>query len=197
MDCREAFKAAPALLRQIKDMKNQIDKLKQEIDDLKSHERPFTDMESVYYEMNERIKRSTNFMLYNVPESQSRNLQERIADDRREVTNILTEINAEVPELDLKNIIRVGKSNGGKPRPLKVVTTNAQYIKRILHLKNMIRNSIWKIGADQTLIQRNLLKETKEKLKTRLDAGEKDLTIKFVNGVPKIIIQKPNANAKN
>lgn len=68
-------------------------------------------------EMNERIRRARHVMVYNVPEEKSPTLDVRVRHDKNSMDKLLTLINF---KSDYK-LVRVGKPNKEKPRPLKVI----------------------------------------------------------------------------
>ncbi|WP_219823849.1 hypothetical protein, partial [Enterobacter cloacae complex sp. CH23B] len=50
------------------------------------------------------------------------------------------------------------------------------------------------IKDDSTLKQREYLSKLRDELNSRLDRGEKDLTIKFIKGIPSIISKSKSKN---
>lgn len=59
-------------------------------------------------------------------------------------------------------------------------------MKTILRHRNNIKSDVIKIFSDQTPQQQAYMKTLKDELRRRIDDGDKDLTIKYVKGVPKI-----------
>lgn len=54
------------------------------------------------------------------------------------------------------------------------------------------RNNNIKISDDKTPSQREYLNNVRLALKRRIDAGEQDLTIRYIKGVPTIVTKKKN-----
>lgn len=100
-------------------------------------------------------------------------------------------------QLDFEKIsaFRLGKfeSNQILPRLLKVRFKNvedAQYI--IFNNKNFQFPNNVTCQSDKTLMQRNRLKKTLVELKNRESQGEKNLIIKYIHNVPRIIDKSTN-----
>jgi hypothetical protein len=154
------------------------------------------EFESFAAELNDREYRSSNVIFFNVPESTSRNNADRKNHDRMKVVSVLSAAN--LSENDLKTFYRLGNQSKNNKRPIKVVLTNKELAVKILKELDMKVLS----GVDPSLAELSLtrdrtpneikhLKDLRTELAHRTQNGEKDLTIKYVNGVPKII------NAKN
>lgn len=146
--------------------------------------------EHIIQEIRNRSNRENNTIIVGVPEAPAGRFEERQECDTNAVLNALKCIIKDVPQ-PIK-IIRLGKFKSGSNRPIKVCFSSPDISKNILrNRKNTEKNGI-KIFADLTPAQQAHLKELKEKLSLRQKNGEVDLTIKYVNGVPKIITQAKN-----
>lgn len=187
-DCRGAFKRVPVLIKKLDEMQHIIESLQKEVQQLKDQKEALN-MEAILHEAQERQVRSNNFMLYNVNESNSGIIEERINADTTVVNKILEKV--DVPLENLVKVTRVGKK-GGKPRPLKIKLSNSQTVFKILRNKNKLTGT--HISGDYTYMQREQMKAARSELNQREETGERDLTIKFHNGVPKVV---PKENRKN
>jgi hypothetical protein len=152
-------------------------------------------METVISEINEREYRRRNLIIYGVEESKTPN----DGADRQKILALMTVIN---PDIGISNIShhRLGKPVNGKPRPLKVRLMDNVDINQLL--KNFGRRKYSdsveqlrniSISRDKTLTERQYVNKLREELNTRISAGESDLSIKYVSGIPKIV-NKPSKN---
>ncbi|KAG5898316.1 hypothetical protein JTB14_023005 [Gonioctena quinquepunctata] len=84
-ECRLAFKSTPVVLRQIEILRAEVKTLKQELDQVKekAEGNNHQNMESFMSEVQDRMSRSCNFMLYNSPENDSSELKTRIEADKK------------------------------------------------------------------------------------------------------------------
>lgn len=139
--------------------------------------------EALLSEIRSREQRSNNLMLFGVPESANSSRQQRIAEDTRRVGDVMRTLELEIQAL---KVLRVGKV-GARPRPLKLVLSSRLDVNECLKNRNKLRGSDFRIASDQTELQRSHLRELRGQLKTRVDNGETDVTIKFVEGVPRIV----------
>lgn len=175
-DCRLAFKNVPALLRQIEVLKSEIDSLKKEVSSLKEATK-VTD-ESVVAEMCERQKRASTIVLFNVSEDGQ-------VDDMRLAKDVVMDLVSE--ELVIKKVFRSGKKNKKGARALKIVFSNAADASKLLRAKRgVLKEKQIFISADLTRCQVEHLNNLKREVDERRSRGERDLGIKYNNGIPQI-----------
>ncbi|KAJ8982416.1 hypothetical protein NQ317_017218 [Molorchus minor] len=172
-ECRTAFKNVPMLIRKIKDLDSEVDRLKHEVELLKNQNNS-ANIETMFMEINERMIRSNNLMIYNVPESTSNILDEKIIDDNLAVNDIL------------KNLVLQNDS----------VQVQKVLVKLALKSKTKLYATNFRISQDHTKTQQNQYKTAKTELKTREDNGEQGLTIKYINGVPKVVHKRQTYTKK-
>lgn len=141
--------------------------------------------EDILYELNERQRRSKNIIITNVPEPEASKSDMRQAADKNYIIDLMKKIIPDCP--DPTTTIRLGKSIPNKSRPLKVCFLNDEPVKEILKNKHKYNLDTIKIFSDQTPQQRTNLKKVKEELKNRTEKGMKNLSIKYIKGVPKIV----------
>lgn len=135
-------------------------------------------------------------MVYNAKESVSSNLSERIEADRAVVKEVLQNLGMENKSENIIKVLRVGRGNTKKARPIKVILSSSQMVKDILKTKSRLYGSDLRISLDLTKIQQEQLRVIKAELKNRQEKGEKNLTIRYINGVPKVEV-KSTAKSKN
>ena len=91
------------------------------------------------------------------------------------------------------NAIRIGKfvATKGTPRPLKVMVNEESVVHDIIlkarNLKNTDNYKNINISLDRTPRQIELYRTVKKQFNERIAAGETNLKIKYVRGVPKIV----------
>ncbi|KAG5881417.1 hypothetical protein JTB14_004512 [Gonioctena quinquepunctata] len=130
-ECRMAFKKVPLLIRQMEDIKNDVTELKEYVKALKNENKVLKenlmkiessetnfDMEEFMNEMEERKKRSNNIMILNINESNAVNRNDRIKDEKKRVKEVLAHADIALNEF---KAIRMGKYDGRKIRPIKVI----------------------------------------------------------------------------
>lgn len=152
----------------------------------------FADTDSLLREIGDREKRSCNLMVFGVPESSSADLQRRIADDTSHIEVMMAKLGVDIIA---RKVLRVGKL-GVKPRPLKLILSSREDVFRCLKNKKKLQNSDLRINSDLTELQRTHLRGLRQQLRDRIDGGEKDVTIRYVDGVPKIIKTSSSAAKK-
>lgn len=146
--------------------------------------------------MSERSRRLVdNVIIYNVPEGNQRNPDDKKSHVLDIVTRIHTILNLPLP--DIISFFRLGKS-GKKDRPIKFVFTdvgNAMKLQKRFSAEELAqaddRFSEILTSRDRTQKERLLLNKLRQILDRRTKAGESNLTIKYVNGIPKIVNNTP------
>lgn len=200
-------------LKELPELKTLIKKLLVDVENIKNHSikninsinnTNFSD-EFVINEINERNRRANNLIFYNVEESESNRSDDRITSDSNHINNIisivLSDISRDIP-VPLK-VIRLGRYQPGKIRPIKAIFSMATDVFDIIRNKKKISysipNSTINISTDRTPNQRESMKKLREELASRTSDGETGLTIKFQRGVPKIvkITSAPNTQPQN
>lgn len=152
---------------------------------------PFVNHENLILELKDRCDREKNIVVAGVTEKNDKSFRERQNHDSEEITKMLVLLNENCPR-PIKTL-RLGKYTPGKNRPIKVTFTSNDTPKLLLRNKAKLPENI-QIYSDQTPTQQRYLKSLKEELKRRLETGEKDLIIRYLRGVPRIIV---NTDQKN
>lgn len=148
--------------------------------------------EEVFAELNDRKKRSKNVIIYNLSESLSTSTQARVSSDTSNVKILLSKFVPNEASIPFK-CTRIGRASRDKARPLKVVFetdrlprslcsgfSQAEIAKTHPDLSNV------NVSYDRTEKERKHLASLRAKLQARLDKGEKDITIRYINGIPTI-----------
>lgn len=86
---------------------------------------------------------------------------------------------------------RIGRP-GTKPRPLKLILRDSSVVNSCLRNKRGLGDSAIRIRADLTVLQRSQLRRTYEELNERIADGERDVAVRFVCGVPKVVVISKN-----
>jgi hypothetical protein len=134
-------------------------------------------------EMEERRDRAKNIIIMNVPESISKNQEQKLKHDNNEVTNIISAFDG--INTEKINVLRLGKEVAGRTRPIKVSLGSANEAKLIIQNNRLLKDGL-RIKADLTFAQREQMRSLWSEVEERRTEGEDNLTVKFFNGVPKI-----------
>lgn len=169
-DCQAGIKLIPKLL-------TKVDQLEAELMLIKSqNQQPTLSEEIVISEIQERQKRASNVMFYNLPEN---------LNDPQEVTTISKNI-TDINDLKVMKAIRVGKANKNGARPLKVIFNSPDVALMVIRNKRKINtNRKIFIEPDMTPQQLINMNKLKDELRNRKTKGEK-VAIKYTNGIPQI-----------
>lgn len=140
-------------------------------------------------EMEERRERSKNVVVFNIPESKAPTMAQRIEEDTKSTAQMINRIEP-IANSDILRIYRLGTSREGACRPIKVELRDFSQAKRLLKSKSTLPNGL-KLKQDLTLKQRAYLTDLRNELESRMKSGEVNLTIKYINSLPKIVSTLP------
>lgn len=179
------------------DSEKRIQALEDEVRVLKtSNSADPTNIESVLEEINDRERRTRNILIYNLPESTSNTTSSKLEHDKNLISK-LTSTFCTSDSIDSSfKCHRIGQpsKDKNKPRPIKVMFKDPSVVTHFWKKFDQSRiagiypdSQNVSVGRDRTPAERKYLSELRETLKSRTDSGELDLTIKFINGAPKII----------
>lgn len=144
--------------------------------------------EEFFKEIQERNSRTKNLIISGMPEPYDMDSKHRRQNDQQEVVKILNTLIDKCPEP--VKILRIGKYNKERNRHIKICFTDSETPRIILNNKTKLSSTL-RIFTDQTPMQQELFKETKMELNRRLLAGETNLIIKYIKGIPKVIENNP------
>lgn len=142
-------------------------------------------------EMLERLRRSHSLLIRGVPE----------ASPDVDVSLVSQVLDCICPDANLQrtSISRIGTSLSDRPRILKLSFNNPLIVTRILKNKRVIASMPdWRkfsITDDKTPMQAKQLQDLRAVLERRRRAGEVNLTIKYIRGVPTIVSE--DSSSKN
>lgn len=154
-----------------------------------------TSIDAAVAEVNDRASRLKNVLLHKVPESEKSNPSEIKEDDRKKITTILDAFQLKPDQV---TFYRLGQKSSRKTRPLKVVFCSQSEASSLLKkfsleaFKDVDPTlSEVSISRDRTPNERAALDSLRQEMGRRAAAGESNLTIKYIHGVPRITITKP------
>jgi hypothetical protein len=137
---------------------------------------------------NTRSVRACNVILYNVKKDPH-------VEDVGIANDILKVINTSLA-VSPENVVRLGKSSGRKPAPLKLRLNNSDSARSCLRKQSvLLGKDVYAkivIREDKTPRQMQYLKSLREELNQRINSGVTNLTIKYINRVPQIITKQKN-----
>ncbi|KAG5892737.1 hypothetical protein JTB14_001108 [Gonioctena quinquepunctata] len=173
------------LKEDVKALNNENEVLKENLMKIESSETNF-DMEEFMNGMEERKKRSNNIMILNINESDAVNRNDRMKDENKTVKEVLAHADIALNEF---KVIRMGKYDGRKIRPIKVILESNDAAVNILKNRKKINDIIpfIRIFADQTTAQREYYRKLKIKLNNIIAEGDNSQIIKYLYGIPKIV----------
>ena len=157
-------------------MENEInDKEKEELHNLNSM------LIELVRDEEEKRRRSKNLIIFNVDETGIGNESERGTEEIDKVKYII-EHGVGINEYYIENMVRIGKLNKNRPRPLLLTFENSkqkwEILKNAKNLRNHERMRKIGIAPDLTKKQREVENKLKEELDDRRRKGEKGLYIK-------------------
>lgn len=154
-------------------------------------------VEPAVQEMMEREARASNLLVFGVRESDGENREQRTKNEKETVRKIIGTVCRGFETMNLK-IFRIGKYAEGKPRPVKIVFPSKEEALQVFKLRRNLpdKEGVY-IKRDQTQNQRLYLKQVLAELEDRKKKGQQDLTIRYINSVPKIMRfkRKPDTEA--
>lgn len=106
--------------------------------------------------------------------------------DKRRVLELITKVNA--PVTAIVQCYRLGKVSESRNRPIRVILTSSS-IAHYVVTKYKPQKSIY-INKDLTKMQQNRAYLIRQEFKSKLENGETNIQLKYVNGVPKIVVKK-------
>ncbi|CAH1110774.1 unnamed protein product [Psylliodes chrysocephalus] len=138
------------------ELRNEIAELKQSISPQNKPMIINSDLSinNILNEVYERQKRQCNLLLFNVPETNGINNQEKNEADAQMVKNILKHVSSNIPlAVELKHF-RLGKFvTGAKPRPLEVILPDSQHVFKYLKNSQKLKTGTYKqinLAPDRT-----------------------------------------------
>lgn len=216
-DCKNNMQIVPKLFEMVKLLE---EKFSQMMDKMVQCAAPGNGevvcQDMIMEEIEDRRSREGNVIIYNIPESTATDVNERIDHDKLLVSELVSNIFPLPP----CKVLRLGKKligptantsspmpsgptnadladDNSKPRPMKVIFDFGRpVVEKIFQNFKKLKLGEAKLKRDLTTMQREKIKAVYEELEAKKAAGEKDIFVRFVNNVPKLV-QKPSKVAKN
>ena len=156
--------------------------------------------ENILQEVAERKRRETNVIVYNLSGKENMTDVQLLMSNFPEAPFQASDIYARrIKPKNIKNSASASSSNAGSNTavyPLKVFFQKQDYAHwLLLHSKQGTDHNV-KCVQDRTYLQRETFSRVFTELNDRKSKGEKNLQIKFVNGIPQIKIIKENQKNK-
>ncbi|XP_068235814.1 uncharacterized protein PF3D7_1120000-like [Palaemon carinicauda] len=137
-------------------------------------------------EEEEKRRRVCNLVIYNVPESEREEAEERKTEDTNWCQDIFRN-SLELDQIEMEQVIRLGKRNEGgrgRPRPVLIKFKNEEMkwkilksAKKLKHEQNPLKKRVG-ITKDMTKKEREAMAKLREELKEKQDNGENGWMIK-------------------
>ncbi|KAJ3654440.1 hypothetical protein Zmor_005034 [Zophobas morio] len=170
-------------------LRAEVEKLRSEVAELKYEKtgnvlNKLLSEEEIISEVDDRQRRATNLIVYNLPESDDKTVINSKQDD-------ISQFAALVSSEEWKNEIvpdkcfRLGKKVENKRRPLLINFKSSTVVLSILR-NYKAANNIY-MNRDLTARQRNIAYLVREEFRSRKENGEGNIKLKYTNGVPKIV----------
>lgn len=182
--------AISTLEPRISDMEKRVEQIEQEVHTLRSAKPETNTIETVLEETADRSRRAFNVLLHGAPESNSKMSATRIKHDNDLATKLIEKFLQSAGPHPFKTL-RLGGVSSKKPRPLRIIFEKVADVAEIIKnfSKEVLDQSLANvsISRDRTPIERKFLNDLRAELRNRVDAGERNLTIRYRNGVPRIV----------
>lgn len=185
-NCKSTMVQVPNILKKLEELTGEVKELRMRQSMLAT--------ESAIQEIEERVSRANNIIIYNVPECPSDLAAERIQHDKNECEKIVLGVTDTVACDGIK-VFRLGAKDQAAtiPRPLKVIMRKKSDAIEVLKNKYKLADPR-NVKSDLTPMQREYLKYLRDELDKRINGGEHDLTIKYIQGRPKIVKKSSQKN---
>lgn len=146
------------------------------------------DEEDIIAEIHDRERRSKNLIFYNLEEENPSDTSTSPSDDMHSLPDTVNQIIKIIHPLasPCLKARRLGRRISGKTRPVCVVLPSKSDVINILKNKQKYTGPV-AIKNDMTLKQRSYLSKVRNDLKNLINSGVTDKTIRYINGVPKIV----------
>ncbi|XP_050536307.1 uncharacterized protein LOC126902750 [Daktulosphaira vitifoliae] len=180
------IKSLNMLWEENKALKIDINLLREKISLLESTNSPIFNpisSEEIITEAQNRVLKQKNVIFYNIIETPNETLESSC----KIVSDLIKDISL---DLKVNSVKRLGKPHYNRIRPILVECDSIANVSKLLKNKSKLRAiKKWKkvyVNADLTYNQRIHVRNLKDELNRKRLAGEANLIIKFVKGVPTI-----------
>nr|CAI5833593.1 unnamed protein product [Callosobruchus analis] len=178
----------------IKGLKSLILQLQKEVQDLRFNNNRCdpVQFEEIVEEVNQRNRRKRNLIIFKIEDqNQQEQNQVKINHEKTSTTNLIRVLDPDVVIPDLKPV-RLGPFTQGKNRPIKVVLGSEHDVHRLIRNSKILKtHKNYKnisISFNRTPRQIEYYLNLKIELENRKKSSETNLHIKYVKGIPQIVI---------
>ncbi|CAL1672609.1 unnamed protein product [Lasius platythorax] len=187
-EIREMYRSDMAEIKEnIRNLSTRVDQLEDLIENSQRVGSSELIEEELIMELEERQKRSLNLIFFNLDEAEENTCTDEIL--AGDIINRI--IPGDTPAI---STWRLGKRQQGRARPLRVSLPSKDVALRILRNKFRYSGPV-KISQDQTVKQKKHFKDLQAQLKLLRDAGDKNKSIRYKNGVPRIVNSNTSARS--
>lgn len=185
----EMFKTTMALENEKNELKPSMQPSSPPLSPSPSSSSPPVLVDSVLiFEATDRQIRASNLIIFNLPETRAGTGWEL---DRRNVGEMFSTMGLQIYGFRCYRLGERGLDVEKRPRPLRVMMAGAQEVFAVLGMKAVLTcTAKWaniRMCSDRTQMQRDQMQALRNEVARRTRNGEKNLAIKYVNGVPSII----------
>ncbi|KAG8268582.1 hypothetical protein J6590_023963 [Homalodisca vitripennis] len=104
----------------LKSTEDRLDIIEEKINGIGDREFKEIIPEDIISELNDRTRRARNVLVYNIPENRSTNNRARISHDKSLMVKLIQVVSLDIGTNDIK-VLRLGKPNKDKQRPIKLI----------------------------------------------------------------------------
>ncbi|CAI6374175.1 unnamed protein product [Macrosiphum euphorbiae] len=155
-------------------------------------------LNDITHEIQLRSRCAVHIIIRGVPESSVNTSASSSSADKTFVKEMLDKLEPKLPETVIRKVFRVGKIINDKPRLLKVELTSQEEVNHVvisfLRLRSNIPDGYSQVSItrDRTPSERRSIYEVHQELRDRQEKGESNISIRYFNGLPKIVPARTN-----
>ncbi|KAJ8665910.1 hypothetical protein QAD02_007572 [Eretmocerus hayati] len=173
-DMKEKIDALQVVANVFPVLQAKVENLEQKVESFQSTSHSPLTNERAIQEVQKRISRSKNLLIFNVPENNS------LLEDKIAVIDILSATNV---NMDCIKVVHIGNQISDKPRPILIPPNTQQDAVQVLKNRNKL-NKTYRVAANKTSLQQNQYKADANEQLLRTKAGEKNLMLRTINNIP-------------
>lgn len=143
-------------------------------------------LEHAVSEMRERQKRASNLIFHRVAESMKNTPPARAHDDTDFVKEAMECFSVEFDQ-SVERVWRIGTYDSKRIRPIVVKMRDPSLVTKILNQSRSMNPRRYNLTQDRTKNERDYLTRMRSELDARAQAGENNLTIKYIQGRPRVV----------
>jgi len=150
-------------------------------------------LNDITYEIQLRSCCAVHIIIHGVTESSVSTSASSTSEDKTFVKEMLNKLVPKLSEAVIRKVFRVGKSFNDNPRLLKVELTSQEDVNHVvisfLRLRSNIPDEYSQVSItrDRTPSERRSIYEIHQELRDRQEKGESNISIRYVNGLLKIV----------